>query len=109
VGRSWRTVASLLLLLGSSCKGRGWSAAEVEQFYGICGGGRDSAMCRCLAEELPKQLSFADYSKIVAATRAVQADKLDEQAMRKMARASAACAKPEMLKDLVGTWKPKSQ
>ena len=85
--------AFLLLLLGASCRRTTWSAAELDQFYAICAGGTRDAICSCLAQELPKQMTFAEYAEVAAATKAVAPDRLNDEALRKMAHAAVVCAK----------------
>jgi hypothetical protein len=92
-GKARFLVVPLLLLLCPSCRGRTWSAAELEQFYAICAGGTRNAICSCMAKELPKQMTFAEYAEVAAATKTVAPDKLNDEALRKMARAAVVCAK----------------
>jgi hypothetical protein len=86
-------VALLLSLLGTSCRRATWSAVELEQFYAICGGGAKDADCRCLAQELPKLMSFAAYAELAAASKAVDPSKLNDETLRKAAHAAVVCAK----------------
>jgi hypothetical protein len=46
-----------------------------------------------MAKELPKQMTFAEYAGVAAATKAGAPDKLNDEALRKMARAAVVCAK----------------
>jgi len=86
--------AQLVLLCSAGCKS-GWSASELAEFKSICAGGRPDAGCDCMASEVPKQMSFADYRAFVAASRFEPGAKpLDEDTLKKMAHVAVQCTVP---------------
>jgi hypothetical protein len=90
--RAFSVVATLLVLLAAGCRGGSWSEDELKKFYAICAGGTNDGICGCLAQELPKVMSFAAYSEFVAASRAMAPDRLNDETLRKMTHAAAVCA-----------------
>lgn len=87
-------LVALLAPAGVGCEGGGWSEADREKFYAICGGGKEDPGCQCLARELPKSMSFDEYARFSAASKAMSAEALDDDTLKKMAHAATVCQKP---------------